>query len=98
MITTSAVIATLDQLRKYVKDILCQHCQLEIDAFSLSERILIRSQRPCGIFFSLLGPRGLQLSAIWETDRNTLLFYGSSGERFHKIQLVEAPQLAETAA
>ena len=98
MITTSAVIATLDELRSYVKNILCQHSQLDFDAFALTERILVRAERPCGIFFSLFGPRGVQLSAIWETDRNTLLFYGSNGERFHKIQLVEAPRLEETAA
>ncbi len=98
MITTSTVIATLDELRSYVKNILCLHSQLEIDAFALTERILIRVERPCGIFFSLLGPRGVQPSAIWETDRNTLLFYGTNGERFYKIQLVEAPRLEEAAA
>jgi hypothetical protein len=97
MITTSAVIATLDELRSYVKNILCLHSQLENDAFPLTERILIRAERPCGIFFSLFGPRGVHLSAIWETDRNTLLFYGTSGERFYKIQLVEAPRLEEAA-
>jgi hypothetical protein len=98
MITTSAVIETLDELRAYVKHILCLNNELEVDAFSLSERILIRAERPCGIFFCLLGPRGVKLSAIWETERNTVLFYGSTGERFHKIQLVEAPRLEATAA
>jgi hypothetical protein len=97
MITPSAVIKNLDELRNFVKNVLCLHSQLESDAFDLAERILIRAQRPCGMFFSLYGPRGIQLSAIWETERNTLLFYGSTGERFHKVQLVEAPRL-ETAA
>jgi hypothetical protein len=98
MITTSAVIETLDELRTYVKNILCETSELEVDAFSLAERILIRAERPCGIFFCLHGPRGVKLSAIWETERNTVLFYGSTGERFHKIQLVEAPRLEATAA
>ncbi len=93
MITTSAVIQTLDDLRIYVKNILCQQTQLEVDAFPLTERILMRSERPCGIFFCLHGPRAVKLSAIWETERNTILFYGQTGERFHKIHLVEAPQL-----
>ncbi|MEX0679259.1 MAG: hypothetical protein WD063_19440 [Pirellulales bacterium] len=98
MITTSAVIETLDELRSYVKNILCLHSELEIDAYSLTERILIRAERPCGIFFCLRGPRGVKLSAIWETERNTLLFYGWTGERFYKIQLVEAPRLEAAAA
>lgn len=98
MVTTSAVIQTLDDLRDYVKNILCLESQLELEAFPLTERILIRSDRPCGIFFCLHGPREVKLTAIWETQRNTVLFYGQTGERFHKIQLVEAPQLEAVVA
>jgi hypothetical protein len=98
MITPSAVIQNLDELRSYVKNILCLQSHLEVDAFSLSERILMRAERPCGILFCLSGPRGLKLTAIWENERNTVLFYGSTGERFHKTQLVEAPRLQEAAA
>ena len=54
--------------------------------------------KPCGMFFCLHGPRSVKLTAIWETQRNTVLFYGSSGERFHKIQLMQAPQLEVKAA
>lgn len=98
MVTSSAVIQTLDDLRAYVKNILCLENQLEIDAFPLTERILIRSDRPCGIFFCLHGPRAVKLSAIWETERNTVLFYGQTGERFQKIQLAHAPQLEAVVA
>lgn len=93
MITLAPVIQTLDQLREYVNTTLCEHNQLEIGEFPLTERILVRFDRPCGIFFCLHGPRAVKLSAIWETERNTVLFYGSTGERFHKTQLVEAPRL-----
>ncbi len=51
---------------------------------------------PCGIFFCLHGPRDVRLTAIWETERNTILFYGATGERLHKTQLAEAPTLAAT--
>ncbi len=98
MFTSSPVIQTLAQLRDYVNNILCQHDQLEVGAFPLTERILIRADRPCGIYFCLHGPRAVKFSAIWETQRNTVLFYGSTGERFHKIQLVEAPRLEFAAA
>lgn len=98
MFTSPTVIQTLDELRKYVNDILCQHNQLEPGAFPLTERILLRADRPCGIYFCLHGPRAVKFSAIWETERNTILFYGATGERFHKIQLVEAPRLEPAVA
>ena len=98
MFTCPPVIQTLDDLRNYVNTILCQHNQLEINAFPMTERILIRADRPCGIYFCLHGPRAVKFSAIWETQHNTVLFYGSTGERFHKIQLVEAPRLEMAAA
>jgi len=97
MFTTSPVIQTLDDLREYVNKTLCHHNQLEPGAFPLTERILIRADRPCGIYFCLHGPRAVMFSAIWETQHNTILFYGATGERFHKLRLVEAPRL-ETAA
>src|ERR1700674_938461 len=98
MFTSSPVIQTLHELRDYINNILCQHHQLEVGAFPLTERILIRSDGPCGIYFCLHGPRAVRFSAIWETRRNTVLFYGSTGQRFHKIQLVAAPRLDMVAA
>lgn len=47
----------------------------------MTERILVRGGNPCGIFFCVHGPRSVKLTAIWETERNTILFYGSAGER-----------------
>ena len=98
MLTSSPVIQTLDALRDFVNEVLCEHSELETGAFRLTERILVRADRPCGIYFCLHGPRAVKFSAIWETQHNTLLFYGSTGERFHKVQLVEAPRLEEAAA
>lgn len=98
MLTSSPVIQTLCHLREYVNEVLCEHSQLEPGIFRLTERILIRADRPCGLYFCLHGPRAVKFSAIWETQHNTVLFYGSSGERFHKVQLVEAPRLEVAAA
>ncbi len=98
MLTRSPVIQNLDELRDFVNEVLCEHSELETGAFRLTERILVRADRPCGIYFCLHGPRAVKFSAIWETQHNTLLFYGSTGERFHKVQLVEAPRLEEAAA
>lgn len=94
----SEEIQTLDELRAYVNETLCGFDHLELDAFPLTERILVRGDKPCGIYFCLHGPRSVKFSAIWETDRNTILFYGSNGERHQKTQLVQAPNLELVAA
>ena len=86
-------IDNLNDLRTYVHHTICQQNELQVGAFSVTERILVRGRRPCGMFFCLHGPRSVKLTAIWETDRNTILFYDSSGERSGKIQLVQAPVL-----
>jgi hypothetical protein len=86
-------IQDLSDLRHYVHHTICNQNQLEPGAFEVTERILIRNQQPCGIFFCLHGPRSVKLTAIWETDRNTVLFYSSSGQRVQKTHLVHAPSL-----
>ncbi|MEX2317239.1 MAG: hypothetical protein WD669_08810 [Pirellulales bacterium] len=80
-------------IRRYVNETLCEKDQLETNHFPLSERILVRRGAPCGVYFCLHGPRSLCLTAIWETDRNTILFYGSRGERFHTAQLIAPPPI-----
>lgn len=97
MLNTMERINNLDNLRNYVHQTLCSHSQLEFGAFRMTERILVRGHKPCGIFFCIHGPRSLKVTAIWETERNTILFYSSTGERFHRTQLSKAPRL-ETAA
>jgi hypothetical protein len=95
MLASCREIQSLDELREYVNETICEQEQFEIGAFTMSERIITRGGTPCGIYFCVHGPRQVKLSAIWETDRNTILFYGSGGERFHKTQLIDAPRLEE---
>jgi hypothetical protein len=83
----------LRAIRRFVNETLCEKDKLEVDTFPLFERILVRGAAPCGLLFCLYGPRSLCLTAIWETDSNTILFYGSRGERFHKTQLESAPRI-----
>ena len=78
-------------IRKFVNQTLCEKDRLETDYFPLSERILVRRGAPCGVYFCLHGPRSLRLTAIWETDGNTILFYGSRGERFRTTKLIAPP-------
>lgn len=91
-------IKDLTDLRDFIQRKLSQREHLEPGAFPTSERILLRNGRPCGIYFSLHGPRSVRLTAIWETEGNTVLFYGSNGERFAKTQLVQVPCLTAAAA
>ncbi len=84
-------IDSLSALRDYVYQNLCEQNELEPGAFPMTERILMRGENPCGMYFCLHGPRSVKLTAIWETDGNTLLFYGSTGERLLRTQLVQAP-------
>jgi hypothetical protein len=81
-------------IRQYVSETLCEKDQLEADFFPLSEQVLVRGGAPCGVYFCLQGPRSLCLTAVWETDSNTILFYGSRGERFRKTQLISPPGIA----
>jgi hypothetical protein len=97
MANVACPMQNLNDLRKFINKTLCEHHELELDAFPLTERILLRAGQPCGVYFCLHGPRSVKFSAIWETDRNSILFYGATGERFRKVQLVAAPKLEMAA-
>jgi len=98
MLTHFQQIHDLDDLREYVNQTLCQHDQLQTDAFRMTERIIRRGSKPCGIYFCLHGPRAVKYTAIWETDRNQVLFYVAGGERFQKTQLLNSLSLDRVAA
>jgi hypothetical protein len=98
MLTNMERLHNLEHLRDYVNKILRQQDQLELDAFRMTERILLRGSKPCGIFFCLHGPRSVKVTAIWETESNTILFYNSTGQRFHRTRLTNAPTLIPCAA
>lgn len=91
-------IHDLEDLREYVQKTICQHNELEINVFEVTERILVRRGSPCGIFFCVHGPRNVKFTAIWDIDRNTILFYGSSGQRLQTTRLAVAPGLRLVAA
>lgn len=98
MSAQSLQLDNLADLRTYIHQAICDQNELEVGAFPVTERILVRGPKPCGIFFCLHGPRSVKFTAIWETDRNTVLFYNSCGERVGKTQLVQAPILTPALA
>jgi len=98
MVDCQESIQDFEDIRQYVTETLSNYELLRPESSQLTLRLLTRSGQPCGVYFCLHGPRAVRLSAIWETDANTILFYGSRGERFQKTQLIEAPTLERAAA
>jgi len=91
-------IRDLEDLRDYVRHTICDHNELENNVFDITERILIRRGKPCGIFFCLHGPRSVKLTAIWEIERNLILFYGSAGQRLRTTHLAACSMIQLCAA
>lgn len=98
MLTRFHTIENLQDLRNYVNNTICSRFQLNKGAFQLTERVLFRRGKPCGLLFYLYGPRAARFSAIWEMEKNQVLFYHPNGERFLKTQLLDRPQLDSVAA
>jgi hypothetical protein len=98
MVTSSRHFRSIEDLRDYVNEILCQCDQLESDAFPLTQRLIRRRGSPCGVHFCLHGPREVQFTAIWDADSNAILFYGPNGERFRRVDLISAPSMDEVLA
>jgi len=97
MTISTTLFRTLADLRQYVWRILCEPDQLELHAFPLVERMLVRNSEPCGMYFCLHGPRAVRFSAIWDAVRNVVIFYNAAGERFHLTRLMESPCLLAAA-
>lgn len=93
MVECQSSIQKLEDIRDYVTQTLSNFERLKPNSSHLTARLLTRNSQPCGIYFCLHGPRAVRLTAIWETDANTILFYGSRGERVQRTTLLAAPQL-----
>jgi hypothetical protein len=94
MVESQRRLQTLDDIRNYVAETIGRLETLEHRQYPLSQHILYRSGKPCGVHFCLHGPRAVRLSAIWETDCNTILFYSSRGERVQRTRVLAAPEVA----
>lgn len=80
-------ITTIAELRDFVHATLCLKENLVSDQFQMIERELTKNDRPCGMQFTIHGPRQVRLSAVWASDLNILYFYDTSGVRYLKVQL-----------
>jgi hypothetical protein len=88
---------TLDQLRRHVLEVLCRHDQLDSEQTPLNQSVITRSNRPCGLFFQVQGPRMVKTYAVWASEEGRILFYDSQGQRFAESKLSEGPSIREAA-
>lgn len=91
-------VATLEELRDFIQQTICDRNQLLVGAFQFDEKVLLRHGEPCGIQFTLSGPRAVKFSAIWDAARHTLLFYDCNGDRYHRSELTVSTGLQEDLA
>jgi hypothetical protein len=94
MTATVRALATLQELRKYVHETLCEHDALEPADSPLLQSLIKRSGRVCGLFFQVTGPRSVKLYAVWAGEEDRILFYDSTGLRYAETRLSEAPDIA----
>jgi hypothetical protein len=90
-------LPTLEQLRQYVRDTLCQHDQLDTEQTPLHVSVITRSGRPCGLFFQVQGPRMVKTYAVWAGEEGRILFYDSQGLRFAQTRTSEGPSPRDLA-
>jgi hypothetical protein len=95
MHTTGNDVHTLDDLRQFIHKTLCEKENLLADQFTMTEVRLTRQNEPCGLQFSLRGPRNVRLGAIWAADRNVVYLYDARGERYSKLRLTKGLAMRE---
>ena len=93
--TGVASLLTLEELRNHVLLVLCSNDRLEPSQTLLSQCLVVRRDKPCGLFFQARGLRQLKTYAIWTGEENRILFYDSSGARFAETRLSEGPAITQ---
>ena len=91
-------IPSLEELRAYVRQTLCERHALDPAQFAMDESLLTRGGRPCGLYFCQYGPRLMKAHAVWDSQHAVVAFYDSSGARFHQIHLTHGPDPRNLAA
>lgn len=93
-----AFLPTVDELRRHVLKTLCEHDRLDPEQTPISQGLITRRGKPCGLFFQVHGPRMLKTQAVWAGEENRILFYDCSGARFGVTRLADAPDPRKLAA
>jgi hypothetical protein len=94
MVAAVASFSTIDELSAHVHQVLCEKDALDSRQAPLFRTPLKKRGRLCGLVFHVEGPRLLRTSAVWSADADRILFYDSTGTRFHALELSEGPDVA----
>ncbi|WP_171186285.1 hypothetical protein [Alienimonas chondri] len=85
---------TLEQLHAYVHETLCARENLLTAQFRTVAAPLSRAGKPCGCQYTLLGPRSVRLTAVWDAVRNCLFLFDATGARIEKRMLPQRIRVA----
>lgn len=85
-------LPTFAELKQFVRQVLCYRTDLN-HSTPLLEKALLRRLQPCGIEYTLLAPRCLRLSAIWDAAGDRILFYDQNLNRF-QITPIQGPEIS----
>ncbi|QVL32241.1 hypothetical protein KIH39_25980 [Telmatocola sphagniphila] len=86
-------LPTESKLEEYVREVLCQRDNLDPRQSALYRSTITRHGRECGWMFHLKGVRAMRNSAIFAESENRILFYDSTGKKFHEVKLSECPSV-----
>jgi len=98
MKTTVLSLPTFDKLRQHVHQTLCSCDYLDPAQTPLTQALLQRAGKPCGMTFQVQGPRLVRVYAVWAAHEHRVLFYDSTGTRFAETKLLESPDPKKLAA
>ena len=89
MLERTHALGSLEDLRSYVHATLCEKENLLAEQFGLREAALMMRGKPCGLEFTVKGPRSIRLGAIWSSAQSIINFYDTQGERYLKVKLTQ---------
>jgi hypothetical protein len=93
-----ASLPTLEELRSHVHRVLCSADRLDPEQTPLTDSLVTRAGRTCGLFFQIQGPRSVRAYAIWAGEEGRILYYNSQGTRFAQTRLTEGPDPRQLSA
>lgn len=94
-------LCEFEDLEGFVRQVLCHRADLDLST-PLVWMVLKKKGRPCGVEFTLVAPRSVRLSAIWEATSSRILFYDQNLDRFQVttvsgLSIEHLPRLKEVA-
>ena len=72
------------ELHAHVHETLCGRENLLTEQFRTVAAPLTRGGKACGCQYTLLGPRSVRLTAVWDAAKNCLFLFDATGARVEK--------------